>query len=231
MIDNEFQTSLDTFDTSGFLIIEDAVTQSTCDQLGSDPAISSVDRAGSRGLLAHPVCKELATRLKDHAVLGPLVGRDAVAVQCTLFDKSPRKNWLVSLHQDLSIPVRQRIESAHCAGWSKKDGQWFVQPPIDVLEQLVAIRIHLDASTSENGPLRIVPGSHRRGRIGNSNADSRRRLASEVPVLAARGAAIAMRPLLLHASSKAATDAPSRRVLHYVFGPRELPYGLEWGSA
>jgi hypothetical protein len=228
--DNELQTSLDCFDTLGFLIIEDAAPQSVCDKLCSDPAISSPVRAGSRGLLAHRSCKELATLLKDHAVIGPLLGCDAVAVQCTLFDKSPQKNWLVSLHQDLSIPVRQRIESAHCAGWSKKGGQWFVQPPIDVLERLVAIRIHLDASTPENGPLRIVPGSHRRGRLNNSSAEDSRRLAGEVPVLAARGTAIAMRPLLLHASSKTATHALPRRVLHFVFGPRELPYGLEWGG-
>jgi len=230
VIDNEFQMSRGSFDASGFLIIEDVVTQTTCDQLCSDPAISSADRAGSRGLLAHPLCKGMATLLKDHAVIAPLLGRDAVAVQCTLFDKSPRNNWLVSLHQDLSIPVRQRIESEHCAGWSKKEGRWFVQPPIEVLEHLVAIRIHLDASTSENGPLRVVPGSHRRGRISTSNADDARRLAGETPMLAARGAAIVMRPLLLHASSKAATDASPRRVLHFVFGPRELPFGLEWGS-
>lgn len=133
------------------------------------------------------------------------------------------------MHQDLSIPVRQRIESAHCAGWSKKEGQWFVQPPIEVLEQLVAIRIHLDASTPENGPLRIVPGSHRSGRL-KSIAEDSRRLAGEVPVLGARGAAIVMRPLLLHASSKAAAQALPRRVLHFVFGPRELPCGLEWGG-
>lgn len=230
MSDNELQTSLDCFDTLGFLIIEEAVPQSTCDRLSSDPAIASAARAGSRGLLTHPPCKELATLLKDHTVIGPLLGSDAIAVQCTLFHKSPQKNWLVSMHQDLSIPVRQRIESAHCAGWSQKEGQWFVQPPIEVLDQLVAIRIHLDASTSENGPLRIVPGSHRSGRLNKSIAEDSRRLAGEVPVLAARGTAIAMRPLLLHASSKAETQALPRRVLHFVFGPRELPYGLEWGG-
>jgi hypothetical protein len=31
----------------------------------------------------------------------------------------------------------------------------------------------------------------------------------------------------LHASSKA-TGTSRRRVLHFVFGPRALPYGLEW---
>jgi hypothetical protein len=36
-----------------------------------------------------------------------------------------------------------------------------------------------------------------------------------------------MRPLLLHASSKATSPVP-RRVLHFVFGPPTLPLGLEW---
>jgi hypothetical protein len=39
-----------------------------------------------------------------------------------------------------------------------------------------------------------------------------------------------MRPLLLHASSRA-SGASRRRVLHFVFGPRELPFGLAWALA
>lgn len=137
---------------------------------------------------------------------------------------------LVALHQDLSIPVRDRVESRHCAGWSRKEGQWFVQPPVQVLEQLTAVRVHVDASTTENGPLRIVPGSHRNGRLTSSQARLPRQSAGEIPVLAARGDAIVMRPLILHASSKA--DLPiARRVLHFLFGPRELPHGLVWSLA
>jgi hypothetical protein len=38
---------------------------------------------------------------------------------------------------------------------------------------------------------------------------------------------LVMRPLLLHASSKATSLTP-RRVLHFLFGPPSLPLGLEW---
>jgi hypothetical protein len=41
---------------------------------------------------------------------------------------------------------------------------------------------------------------------------------------------LVMRPLVLHASSKA-TGTSKRRVLHILFGPPELPYGLEWAYA
>jgi len=152
-----------------------------------------------------------------------------VCAQCTLFDKNPDRNWLVTLHQDLSIPVRQRIDSDACSGWSTKDGMLFVQPPVEVLESLVAIRVHLDASTSENGPLRIVPGSHRHGRLDDAGEARARAAAAEAEVLVGRGGVIAMSPLVLHASSKSRGPAP-RRVLHFVFGPRKLPFGLEWFS-
>jgi hypothetical protein len=39
-----------------------------------------------------------------------------------------------------------------------------------------------------------------------------------------------MRALLLHASSKARAKAP-RRVLHFLFGPEEVPCGLKWHRA
>jgi ectoine hydroxylase-related dioxygenase (phytanoyl-CoA dioxygenase family) len=81
--------------------------------------------------------------------------------KCTLFTKSPDKNWLFTLHQDLSIPVAERVGSSRCTGWSEKEGDLFVQPPITVLEQLVAIRLHLDDCDEQNGALRGVPGSHR----------------------------------------------------------------------
>jgi len=39
-----------------------------------------------------------------------------------------------------------------------------------------------------------------------------------------------MKPLILHASSKA-TSAARRRVLHFVYGPKVLPFGLQWKHA
>jgi ectoine hydroxylase-related dioxygenase (phytanoyl-CoA dioxygenase family) len=77
----------------------------------------------------------------------------------------------------------------------------------------VALRVHLDDSTSENGPLRVIPGSHERGIL--SDAGIRELVAREHPheCIVARGGVLVMRPLLVHASSKSAAPAP-RRVLH-----------------
>ena len=159
-----------------------------------------------------------------------LLGTDFAAIQCTYFEKSPSQNWLVSLHQDLSIPLRERTKYSVCRAWSEKEGVLFAQPPHDVLEHLVAVRLHLDDSLRSNGPLRVVPGSHRHGRLTPDQARTLRLAFGEQECLVSRGGVLVMRPLILHASSKSETSAP-RRVLHFVFGPRRLPHGLEWQIA
>ncbi len=86
----------------------------------------------------------------------------------------------------------------------------FVQPPFEVLRQLVAVRVHLDNSAAENGPLRVLPGSHR-----------------DVSCIAPKGSVLLMSRLILHALSMAKSLEP-RRVLHVLFGPSNLPSGLTW---
>ena len=183
--------------------------------------------AGSRRLLDEAWCAHLAGALRGDARIRSLLPRDAVAVQCTLFNKSPAKNWLVALHQDLSIPVSSRVDSPECSGWSEKEGQLYVQPPVSVLVRLVAVRLHIDDCPAESGALRVVPHSHMEGRVDPSQAEVLRQRHGETLVPVAQGGVLVMRPLLLHASSKAASPAP-RRVLHFVFGPPSLPLGLEW---
>lgn len=108
-------------------------------------------------------------------------------MQCALFSKSPEANWLVALHQDLSIPVSARVSSPECAGWSEKEGEIFVQPPLAVLESLLAVRVHLDPCPSDAGTLRVVPGSHRSGRLGGVEVAKMRAAQGETVVSVAQG--------------------------------------------
>jgi hypothetical protein len=183
--------------------------------------------AGSRRLLDEAWCTHLAGALRGDSRIRSLLPHNAVAVQCTLFDESSTKNWLVALHQDLSIPVRDRVDSPECSGWSEKEGQLYVQPPVSALERLVAVRVHIDDCPAESGALRVVPHSHREGRVDPSQAEALRQHHGETVVPVAQGGVLVMRPLILHASSKGTSLAP-RRVLHFVFGPPTLPLGLEW---
>jgi ectoine hydroxylase-related dioxygenase (phytanoyl-CoA dioxygenase family) len=123
--------------------------------------------------------------------------------------------------------VRSRVNGELCVAWSEKDGSVFTQPPTQLLENLVAVRIHLDQCDEGNGPLRVVPRSQQHGRIERVQVSALRAENGEQTVTANRGDALLMRPLLLHSSSKAINALP-RRVLHFVFGPRNPGFGLDW---
>ena len=190
--------------------------------------LAGIAGAGSRNLLDVPGLSELARLLRGHAALAPLLPADAVCVQCTLFAKTPDTQWAVGAHQDLSIPVAERIDAPGFTGWREKEGVLYVQPPIDVLEQLVAVRLQLDPDADAAGPLEVVPGSHRERR---SAADAAQFVAAKRVALAPeRGGAVVMRPLIVHASGKGDPAKP-RRVLHFVFAPPQLPHGLFWATA
>ena len=190
----------------------------------------AVAGAGSRALLELECCRELVERIRSHPAIRSSLPQSAVAVQCTLFDKTRERNWLVALHQDLSVPVKERVEDRRLGGWSVKEGRHFVQAPVELLEQLLAVRVHIDHCGPENGPLRVVPGSHRHGRLERVAARQLRDRLGEVSCAVAGGGALLLRPLLLHASPKARSPQ-HRRVLHFLFGPAVAGYGLQWQHA
>lgn len=142
-----------------------------------------------------------------------VLGNAALPFRATLFDKSPRSNWLVVWHQDTALPLRERREVSGWGPWSIKDGVNYAHAPASALEQVLALRLHLDDSTAENGPLRVLPGTHTRGVL---NDDALHELSTQIPAIdciVPRGGILAMRPLVVHASSKSQSDVP-RRVLH-----------------
>lgn len=155
------------------------------------------------------------------------LGAPAWPVRGILFDKTPEANWKVRWHQDCAVPLREKIETPGFSGWSVKDGVVHAEAPAYVLEQMVAIRIHLDDCGASNGPLRVLPGTHRDGVLSRERiielSESRR--ATDLCVK--MGDAILMKPLLLHASAQA--EAPAhRRVIHIEYSSGVLPMGLEW---
>jgi ectoine hydroxylase-related dioxygenase (phytanoyl-CoA dioxygenase family) len=91
------------------------------------------------------------------------------------------------------------------------------------------MRIHLDDCGADNGALRVVPGSHVKGRIPESEIPHLVESMATICCTAFAGDGIIMSPLLLHASSKA-TKPSRRRVIHIEFSAAELPSGLEWAE-
>ncbi len=179
----------------------------------------------ARRMLDAPWCRALAHALARVPAIAAVLPTGAVAVQCTRFEKSTARNWLVPRHQDLMIPVHECIDHRTLHGWSTKDGAPYVQAPTSVLRRLIAVRLHLDPCDEDDGALHVVPGSHRRGIVSDDEAACAR--GHETPCPVPQGHAMIMRPLLLHRSGKA-SGTSRRRVLHFVFGPPQLPFGLRW---
>ncbi|HXI53928.1 MAG TPA: phytanoyl-CoA dioxygenase family protein [Candidatus Saccharimonadales bacterium] len=127
----------------------------------------------------------------------------------------------------LSIAVAERREAPGFRGWSVKQGVLHVQPPADILERMLTLRLHLDDCGPHNGPLRVLGGSHRHGRLSDEAIETLCRKGAEVACLVRAGGVLLMRPLLLHASSRA--ERPGRRrVLHLEYAASPLPHGLRW---
>jgi hypothetical protein len=218
------------FARDGVALVPAILGRAACLDAAANVTLNDPAKGGTRCLLAQPWCTELAGQLRAHPALAPLLPADHVAVQCNYFEKSAERNWLVAIHQDLSIPVAARVAEPSLRGWSEKEGALFVQAPVALLEQLVALRLHLDDCTLDDGPLRVVPGSHLGGILAGSDASAAREADMEVQCTAQAGDVLALRPLLLHASSKG-RGSGRRRVLHFVFGPHALPHGLAWAGA
>src|SRR5271168_2434026 len=92
-----------------------------------------------------------------------VLGHGAFPFRATLFDKSATANWLVVWHQDTALPLRECRETPGWGPWSVKDGVIYAHAPASALSQVLALRVHLDDSAAENGPLRVLAGnSHSR---------------------------------------------------------------------
>ena len=130
-------------------------------------------------------------------------------------------------HQDLTVAARERVDLPGYGPWTDKAGVPHVQPPVEVLEQMLAIRVHLDPCSAENGPVRVIDGTHRFGRLAAEAIDQIRADRSESVCVAAEGALLAFRPLLLHASSPA-TRPDHRRVIHIEYAAQSLASPLVW---
>lgn len=212
-------------DTDGFLILPGVLDDArVASVVGALDALNP--RHGRRNLLRDcPVVRRLAVDLR--ALVERVLGKGAFAVRALFFDKLPGANWQVGWHQDLSIAVAERVDTAGFGGWSVKQGVLHVQAPVRVLEQMLTLRVHLDDCDEDHGPLRVIRGSHRFGRLDDEGIEHWTRSGDEVSCLVPKGGVLLMRPLLLHASSPARKPG-HRRVIHLEYAAQPLPGGLRW---
>lgn len=200
---------------AGFWIEDRILSKRECDELVGALCLSSENRgrAGTRHLMTNPAVGAVATDRRLLQVARRALGQRAIPFRATLFEKSVRANWLVVWHQDTALPLVSYNGSPEWGPWSKKAGVLYAHAPSWALSHVLALRLHLDPSSSDNGPLRVIPGSHAAGVLTDEEVFNMAKKQEHVDCIVPRGGVLAMRPMLIHSSSKARSDAP-RRVLH-----------------
>lgn len=210
----------------GYLIIpglldQEKVTDARleCERLAQQYEQSCVRNLRSKSDQFHQLALDLKNRL--------LPGTDYRPVRSILFDKTKEQNWPVAWHQDLTIALSEKRDTPGFGPWSTKDRVVHVQPPADLLSKMVTFRIHLDETPATNGALKVIPGSHRLGRIPSAGIPDLEKH-DAVTCECQPGDLLLMSPLILHSSPR--SNSPGhRRVLHFEFAPEDaLHPDLAW---
>lgn len=156
--------------------------------------------------------------LRHHLVA--VLGNDCALVRAILFDKPIDHAWSLPWHKDLTIALKSRPRSPSFSRLSRKSGVIHCEAPTEVLTSMLTIRIHLDDVTEENGPPRVVAGTHTEGRTVRATIPV-------VPIFADAGDVLMMRPLLTHRSERGLAQR-RRRVLHIECAAHPDLGGVEW---
>ena len=157
------------------------------------------------------------------AVLGPA----ARPVRAILFDKTAAANWALPWHQDRTIAVQARIDTPGFGPWTRKGGLLHVEPPAALQAGMATLRLHLDPVPPGNAPLLVAPGSHRLGRIPETEVPEAVHRYGIATCLAGAGDIWLYATPILHASA-AAVMPGRRRVLQVDYAAADLPGGLCW---
>lgn len=156
-----------------------------------------------------------------------VLGHQCRPVRAILFDKTVNTNWALGWHQDRTIAVKERVLVDGFGTWSTKSGMLHVEPPFELLSEMVTLRIHIDPVSASNAPLLIAPGSHTLGRVSENDIREVVRRCGTVACLAEAGDIWLYATPILHAS-EAAVAPMHRRVLQVDFSVGQLPDGLAW---
>ena len=119
-------------------------------------------------------------------------------------------------------------ETTDFKNWAHKDGYYSVQPPVDILENICTIRIHLDDTDANNGALKVIAASHTQGVVRSDEFDTQNKDADICSLQA--GGIMLMKPLLFHSSARTNNDK-RRRVIHLELSDKALHEDMQWSES
>lgn len=217
-------------DNNGFQIIDHVFSKKEMEQILDFLDDRKMEKAfGVRGFLKkHPELNALIFNKNLVSIINS-IDENSKIIKSIYFDKPPNANWIVNWHQDLTINVEGKTKAEHYKNWRFLKDRTVVQPPLEILENIFTIRIHLDNCTRQNGALQIIPQSHKKGVVNLSDKISHLNEIKEVCEVG-EGGILIMKPLLFH-SSQRTENLKNRRVIHIEFSNKILPKGMKWLEA
>ncbi|WP_459554897.1 phytanoyl-CoA dioxygenase family protein [Lacunimicrobium album] len=225
------------YENDGFCLLEDIYSSEQLSRLSermtwmTAQATTSIrqrdgDVYAARNVL--DLCPDVADLWKTPpltSVVLDLLGPDACLVRGLFFDKPPTSSWGLPWHKDLLIAIQPPpVLSSSYSPPRDRLGVLHTEPPLEVLERMLTLRIHLDEVTHENGPLEVAAGSHHSGKL--LQLDGR---PSEL-ITTPQGGVLVMHRLLAHASGRSEPGTTRhRRILHLEFASSPvLPDNYQW---
>lgn len=224
-------------DADGYFLIRQAVDKSCVEALviACDAAFSVDDkRARSTGGHVYaarnlidvvPLVKTFWQSGVLRDALESVLGDQFGLVRVLYFDKPPDRTWALPWHKDMAIAVKDNSHSSESFSRpTTKAGVPHIIACDDLLSRMLTLRVHLDDVTHENGPLRVIPGSHVSSSSEGHGANN------AVTIFASQGDVLAMRPLISHCSGASSLNTTlHRRILHLEFAADvKLADNFEW---
>ena len=218
------------FDAGGFQIKNDVFSKKEIQQILDFLEKKQIEKLfGIRGFLkTHLELNALIFNKKLVSIINSIAENSKI-IKSIYFDKPPNANWIVNWHQDLTINVKGKTEDDKFKNWRFLKDRTVVQPPLDILENIFTIRIHLDKCTIKNGALQVVSHSHKDGVVNLAHEVSNLNSIKKICEVE-QGGILIMKPLLFH-SSRRTENQKNRRVIHIEFSNKILPRGMEWLEA
>lgn len=152
---------------------------------------------------------------------------NAKPVRLVAFNKSQNENWSLPWHQDRVISLCRRESVKGYSNWSRKAGIWHCEAPVNILENMLAIRIHLDDADNQTGALEILNGSHQLGKVTADQLAGAATRCDPITCEAKIGDILMMKMLIIHRSRPSMRDA-QRRAIRIDYSADILPAPLGW---